>query len=60
MHLKPSITNHYLAAIFLNRKKALNNKDSNEIDILFKLQLDLAIDQTQLDNNLLDVSTKIL
>lgn len=46
--------------MFSDREKAFDNNDSNKTDILFKPQLDLAIDQTKPDNDSLDVCTETL
>ena len=60
LHLEPRITDQYLAATFLDEEKALDNNDSNETDISFEPQLDLATDQTQPDDDPLDVPTETL
>lgn len=44
LYLEPYITNQYLIATFFVREKALDNNNSDEIDISFEFQLDLATD----------------
>lgn len=53
LHLEPRLTDQYLAATFLDGEEALDNNDSDEMDISFEPQLDLATDQTQPDDALL-------
>lgn len=60
LHLKQRLTNQYLANIFLDWEKELDNDNSNIVDILFKPQLDWATDWAQTNNDSLSISTKIL
>lgn len=60
LHLEPRLTNQYLAATFLDGEEALDNDDSNEMDISFEPQLDLTTDQAQPDDDPLDVPTETL
>lgn len=55
LYLEPYFTNQYLAAIFLDEEKALDNNDRNKIVILFEPEFDLVTDQTQHNDDHLDV-----